>query len=196
MAQWGGVTKPISSVPLFFELLSTVITHFSFWIIRLSRLYLTGVAAAEAVLAPVKYKCYSNNLRGTFPRSTILLTEILTHRALVTPTTEVYPIFIISAGTVMIKLHTFKNAAFLWLMQFGQRFINNLQLYVSSSNIALLGGYHFVYWTQVLQCINGTEAPGVKHKSKVNIMCCVWIWGGAKTNFLIMGQFWRDFKEF
>ena len=39
-----GVTKPISSVPLFSEFFSITKTHVSYWI---SRLYLTGVAAAQ-----------------------------------------------------------------------------------------------------------------------------------------------------
>ena len=39
-----GVTKPISSVPLFSEIFSIAKTHVSYWI---SRLYLTGVAAAQ-----------------------------------------------------------------------------------------------------------------------------------------------------
>ena len=39
-----GVTKPISSVPLFSELFSIVKTHISYW---MSRLYLTGVTAAQ-----------------------------------------------------------------------------------------------------------------------------------------------------
>ena len=39
-----GVTKPFSSVPLFSYFLSIVNTHVSYWI---SRLYLTGVAAAQ-----------------------------------------------------------------------------------------------------------------------------------------------------
>ena len=39
-----GVTKPISAVPLFFKIFFIVKTHFSCWI---SRLYLTGVAAAQ-----------------------------------------------------------------------------------------------------------------------------------------------------
>ena len=38
-----GVTKPISSVPLFSEIFSIVKTRVSYWI---SRLYLAGVAAA------------------------------------------------------------------------------------------------------------------------------------------------------
>ena len=43
---------------------------------------------SSAAVAPVKYKCDSNNLRGTFTRSKILLTEKLTNGALVTPTPE------------------------------------------------------------------------------------------------------------
>ena len=39
-----GVTKPISSVPLFSEIFSMVKTHVCYWI---SHLYLTGVAAAQ-----------------------------------------------------------------------------------------------------------------------------------------------------
>ena len=39
-----GVTKPISSVPLFSQIFSVVRTHVSYWI---SRLHLTGVAAAQ-----------------------------------------------------------------------------------------------------------------------------------------------------
>ena len=39
-----GVTKPISSVPLFSEFFSIIKTHVTYWI---SRLYLTGVAAAQ-----------------------------------------------------------------------------------------------------------------------------------------------------
>ena len=46
---WGfspgvGVTKPISSVPLFPQILSTVKTHFNY---KIWRSYLTGVTAAE-----------------------------------------------------------------------------------------------------------------------------------------------------
>ena len=41
---WGGVTKPISSIPLFFKIFSIVKTHVSYWI---SRLYLTGVPVAQ-----------------------------------------------------------------------------------------------------------------------------------------------------
>ena len=40
---------------------------------------------SSAAVAPVKYKCDSNNLRGTFARTKILLTEKLTNGALVTP---------------------------------------------------------------------------------------------------------------
>ena len=41
---------------------------------------------SSAAVASVKYKCDSNNLRSTFERSKILLTEKLTNGALVTPT--------------------------------------------------------------------------------------------------------------
>ena len=39
-----GVTKPISSVPLFSDFFSIIKTHATYWI---SRLYLTGIAAAQ-----------------------------------------------------------------------------------------------------------------------------------------------------
>ena len=42
---------------------------------------------SSAAVAPVKYKCDSNNLRGTFARTKILLTEKLTNGASVTPIT-------------------------------------------------------------------------------------------------------------
>ena len=41
---------------------------------------------SSAAVAPVKYKCDSNNLRVTFTRSNILLTEKLKNGTLVTPT--------------------------------------------------------------------------------------------------------------
>ena len=43
---------------------------------------------SSAAVAPVKYKCDSNNLRGSFARSKILFTEKLTNGALVTPTPD------------------------------------------------------------------------------------------------------------
>ena len=43
---------------------------------------------SSAAVAPAKYKCDSNNLRGIFARSKIFLTEKLTNRALVTPTPD------------------------------------------------------------------------------------------------------------
>ena len=43
---------------------------------------------SSAAMAPVKYNCNLNNLRGTFTRSKILLTEKLTNGALVTPTPD------------------------------------------------------------------------------------------------------------
>ena len=44
-------------------------------------------------MAPVKYKCDSNNSRGNFDRSKILLTEKLTNGALVTLTPV--PVFLL-----------------------------------------------------------------------------------------------------
>ena len=41
--------------------------------------------SSSATVAPVKYKCESNDLRDTFARSKTLLTETLTNGALVTP---------------------------------------------------------------------------------------------------------------
>ena len=41
-----------------------------------------------AVVASVKCKCDSNNLKGTFARSTFLLTKKLTNGTLVTPTSD------------------------------------------------------------------------------------------------------------
>ena len=41
---------------------------------------------SSAAVAPVKYECDLNNLRGTFTSSKILLTEKLANGALVTPT--------------------------------------------------------------------------------------------------------------
>ena len=48
--------------------------------------YVDSCHRSSAAVAPVKYKCDLNNLRGTFTRSKILLTEKLTNGALVTPT--------------------------------------------------------------------------------------------------------------
>ena len=76
-----GVTKPISSIPLFFSIFSIVKTHGSYWI---SCLDLTGVAAccSSAVVTPVKYECDSTNLEVTFARLKILLMEKLMNGAL------------------------------------------------------------------------------------------------------------------
>ena len=54
---WGGVTKPISSVPLFSEFISIVKRHLSYWI---SRSYLTGVAAAQE-----QCSCRLNTIQST-----------------------------------------------------------------------------------------------------------------------------------
>ena len=80
LAQGGGVTKPVSSVLLFFNIVKT---HISYWI---SRLYLTGVT--PAAVTPVKYECDSTNLAGTSARLKILIIKKLTDKVLVTPTPE------------------------------------------------------------------------------------------------------------
>ena len=76
-----GVTMRISSVPLFFFQCcqnTRYLLNITFIFDRCRR--------SSAAVAPVKYKCDSNNLRRTFARSKILLTEKLTKGALVTPT--------------------------------------------------------------------------------------------------------------
>ena len=80
-----GVTKPISSVPLFSQFFIIVKTYFKCWI---SRLYLTSVAAAQLRRHLLNIECDSRNLTCTFTWSKILLTEKLTHGALVTPTPD------------------------------------------------------------------------------------------------------------
>ena len=47
------VTKPIFSVPLFFRVFAIIQTLVTYWI---SRLYLTGIVAAQALVTPVKYE--------------------------------------------------------------------------------------------------------------------------------------------
>ena len=46
---------------------------------------------SSAAVIPVKYECDSKDLRVTFARSKILLTEELTNGALVTPTPDLFP---------------------------------------------------------------------------------------------------------
>ena len=76
------VTKPISSVPLFSEFFSIIKTHAT----ELNIVFIFDrCRRSSAAVAPVKYKCDSNNQRGTFARTKILLTGKLTNRALVTP---------------------------------------------------------------------------------------------------------------
>ena len=77
-----GVTKLISSLPLFFEFFSIIKTHISYWI---PRLFIDRCHRSSAAVAPVKYKCDSNYLRGTFAWWKRLLAEKLTNGALVTP---------------------------------------------------------------------------------------------------------------
>ena len=79
---WGGVTKPIFSVPLFSDFFSIVKTHASF---PISPFIFHRCRRNSAAGAPVKYKCDLNTLRGTFARSKILQTEKLTNGALVLP---------------------------------------------------------------------------------------------------------------
>ena len=56
---------------------------------------------SSAAVAPVKYKCDSNNLRSNFARSKILLTEKLTNGGLVTPTPGQKPQLDITVQLVM-----------------------------------------------------------------------------------------------
>ena len=79
---WGVRTKPISCIPLFSEFFSIVKTHVSYWI---PRLCLTGAAVIQLRWHLSNMNVISNNLRGTFARSKILLIEKLTNRTLVTP---------------------------------------------------------------------------------------------------------------
>ena len=80
---WGGVTKPIFSVPPFFPYSVIVKTNVSYWI---SRLYLAGVAAAQLRWHLSNMNVIQGIWQVFFARSTILLTEKLRNGALVTPT--------------------------------------------------------------------------------------------------------------
>ena len=80
-----GVTKPISSVPLFSPFSNIAKTYISYWI---SRLYLTGVAVAQLRWHQANMNVIQRILTGTFARSKILLMEKLTKGALVTPTPD------------------------------------------------------------------------------------------------------------
>ena len=75
-----GVTKPISSVPLFpiFSALSKHTLDIKYHV------YIWQVSQVSVI--PVKYEYDSKNLAVTFARSKILRTEKLTNGALVTPT--------------------------------------------------------------------------------------------------------------
>ena len=67
-----GVTKLISSIPLFSEFFSIVKTNISYWISHI----FDSCHCSSAAVAPVKYKCDSNNLKKClYVRSKILLTE-------------------------------------------------------------------------------------------------------------------------
>ena len=78
-----GVTKPISSVPLFSIFFQYY--HNTSYLLNITFIF-DRCRSSSAAVASVKYKCDSNNLRGSFGRSKILLTEKLTNGALVTPT--------------------------------------------------------------------------------------------------------------
>ena len=77
-----GVTKPISSVTLFSDFFQNYQnTHY---LLKITFIF-DRCRRSSAAVAPVKYKCDSNNLRITFARSKILLTEKLTNGPLVPP---------------------------------------------------------------------------------------------------------------
>ena len=81
-----GVTKPFSSVPLFSEIFNIIKTHYV-----LNIKFIFGrCRRSQAAVTPGKYECDSKNLRDTFVRSKILLTEKLTNGALVIPTLNGY----------------------------------------------------------------------------------------------------------
>ena len=76
-----GVTKPISSLPLFSSFFNIAKTHISYWI---SRLYLTGVVAAQLRRHLSNMNVIKKSNRY-FCKIDILLTEKLTNGAFVTP---------------------------------------------------------------------------------------------------------------
>ena len=81
-----GVTKPISSVPLFSQILPIVKTHYS----CLNIIFIFDRCwRSSAAVTPVKYESDSSNLTVTFARLKMWLTEKLTNGALVTPTSDV-----------------------------------------------------------------------------------------------------------
>ena len=78
-----GVTKTIFSVPLF----SKFFQHYQNTGYLLNISFISGrCRRSSAAVTPVKNEWDSNNLKGTFARSKILLAEKLTNGALVTPT--------------------------------------------------------------------------------------------------------------
>ena len=91
-----GVTKPISSVRLFSYFFS-IVKH-----MLTIKLHLYIWQASPAMVAPVKCKCDSNNLRDTLTRSKILLTEKLTNGALVTPTSAKLLLTMFSCNTTVL----------------------------------------------------------------------------------------------
>ena len=78
-----GVTKPISSVPLFSEFF--IIVKKTRWLLNITFIFGRYRRSSAAVIR-VKYESDSKNLTGTFARSKFVLLEKLTTGALVTPT--------------------------------------------------------------------------------------------------------------
>ena len=96
-------TKPVSSVSLISVLFSIENTH---WILNITFIF-DRFGHSSASVASVEYKCDSNNLRGTFCKIEILLTEKLTNGAMVTPTpvsTEIFGLILGWCGSVVYQI--------------------------------------------------------------------------------------------
>ena len=106
-SQGVGVTKPISSVPLFSEYFRIIKAHVYYWISRLFDRCRRSLAA----VAPVKCRYDSNNLRGTFGKSNILLTGKLTNGVIVTPTPGDSSRMGVFLPTSQFAMKTFRVAA-------------------------------------------------------------------------------------
>ena len=79
---WNGWFPPLELWPTSGDLTSS---HFRTQVLHITFIF-DRCRRSSAAVASVKYKCDSNNLRGSFGRSKILLTEKLTNGTLVTPT--------------------------------------------------------------------------------------------------------------
>ena len=92
----------------YFQNFSRLSKHVSYWI---SCLYLTSVAAALLRWHLSSINWIKKNLRGTFVRSKILITEKLMNRALVTPTPDDWMKFILILKSLSTcTLNTFFSA--------------------------------------------------------------------------------------